>query len=202
MPSDIEALLTCDDDDVHVVYQGELAPGRYIRARIPVPSGEVSGMVNLAATICFGSATDPENPSAYTRSGVEVVFRPHTGRRPKRRNSRSGELVESRHAKTRPFFSARPYAGEAELREDGQKWETTLFGHLNMKWSSLSEPVFELHHNSRVNPGRPAAGEAVPYAMIVSLRAPEVKDLYNRVFHRYKGLLEPLAPVLEIPVRT
>lgn len=38
-------------------------------------------MVTITATFCFASATDPQDPLNYTRSGLEVRFRPHDRKR-------------------------------------------------------------------------------------------------------------------------
>ena len=197
---DLGDALTCDDDTVHVVYQGELAPRQYLRAKVPVAPGAIAGKVLIAATICIGSATDPEHPPSYTRSGVDVVFRPNMMRPAKRRDRESGEEVLSNLPATRPFFGSRPGMDEAELREDGQKWEATLSAFRTFLGGSLSDPVFELHHTPRSFGGEATDAAPVPYAMIVTVRAARVKDFYNRVFLRYKGQLEPLVPILEIPV--
>jgi hypothetical protein len=41
----------------------------------------MSGMVEITATFCFATPTDPQDPLNYTRSGLEVRFRPHDKRR-------------------------------------------------------------------------------------------------------------------------
>jgi hypothetical protein len=38
-------------------------------------------------------------------------------------------------------------------------------------------------------------------ALIVSVKAKRIADLYNRIVLRYRGQLEALVPVVEIPVR-
>jgi hypothetical protein len=43
---------------------------------------------------------------------------------------------------------------------------------------------------------------AIPYAFVVSLKAPKVKDLYNRVVRAYAQQLVPLRPQTRIQVRT
>jgi hypothetical protein len=39
------------------------------------------------------------------------------------------------------------------------------------------------------------------YALVVSVQAKRVTDLYDRIVRRYRGQLEALVPVIEIPVR-
>jgi len=55
IPHEAETLLHCRDGEVRVLYQGFLRPGSYVRAPIPYPSSNVSGMINLTATFCFAS---------------------------------------------------------------------------------------------------------------------------------------------------
>jgi hypothetical protein len=46
-----------------------------------------------------------------------------------------------------------------------------------------------------------ARSRARSYALIVSVKAKRIADLYNRIVLRYRGQLEALVPVVEIPVR-
>ncbi len=198
----MEDLLTCPDDTVHVVYQGLIQARQFLRAPIPVPPGEIPGDVHIAATICIGSATDPEHPSNYTRSGIDVVFRPHMGKRRAHCDKHSGEQRFSKIAPSKPFFIARPYMSEGELREDAHKWETTLCAFKKFRGKSLSDPVFDLHHTPRLGGAQVLGAEAVPYAMVISVQAPDVKDFYNQIFLRYKGQLVPLVPIIDISLST
>ena len=50
---------------------------QYLRAQIPVPKEAMTGLVAIRATFCYATRTDPQDPSNYTRSGLDVVFRPH-----------------------------------------------------------------------------------------------------------------------------
>ena len=56
VPTDFEQMITCPDGTVHVLYQGSLEPGKYLRAGIPpLPAGGVSGDVKLRVTFCYAS---------------------------------------------------------------------------------------------------------------------------------------------------
>ena len=89
---------------------------------------------------------------------------------------------------------------EKELRDDAHKWETTLSSFDSMRGTSLADPVIELHHNARIAGAVCMSADPIPYAMIITVRAPEMKDLYNRVFLRYKGQLEPLVPFIDMSI--
>lgn len=191
--SGIEHVITCADDEVTVVFQGRLQAGKFLRAQIPIPAGGLRGNVTITATFCFAALTDPQDPLHYTRSGLEVRFRPHSDRR------RDTSQV---HANSDPFFQARQYATEQELREDAHKWETTLHRHRTFRAPSLKDPVFDIHYNARAGGQPVSSADEIPYALIVTVRAPSMSDLYNRVVQRYRGRLEPLRPIVPIPVRT
>lgn len=191
VPEDIDTIVKCSDGVVTVVYQGKLEPSKYIRAQIPTPSDPINGMVRLTATLCFASETDPQDASNYTRSGIEVFFRPNE-------QSTSGS---SEQAKTGPFFGQKNYKTESELRNDAHKWETVLHASHNKRGSSLCNPTFDIHYNARACGGRPDGAKRIPYALVITLEAKNDIDLYNKVVTRFRTQLEPLLPVIEIPLK-
>jgi hypothetical protein len=150
-------------------------------------------MVDICATFCFATETDPQDPIHYTRSGLEVIFRPD-GRNKKGKTN----------AISKPFFQAgQLYADERDLRRDAHKWETTLNRSKRMRGSSLHDPVFDIHYNARAA-GRPGARDSknkIPYALVLTVRSSEVLDLYDRILKKYRTLLQVLQPVVQIPVR-
>ena len=91
---------------------------------------------------------------------------------------------------------------ETDLRADAHKWETTLHKTRTMRASGLSNPVFDVHYNARIG-GRNAVGaEKIPYALVISIESKRTRDVYNKILQRYRTILEPLRPILEIPIRT
>ena len=187
-------IVLCDDDTVRVVYQGEISPAKYVRAAIPMPGGPLEGYVSIRATICYKSQTDPHHPGNYTRAGLEVTFRPHDDR-----FSRDGQL----HPNSARFFgTSLPGATENELRRDAWKWENCLHSAMRKRGSSLQNPCFDIHYNARLEGRNFSPDENLKYAMIVTVQAKGTDDLYNRILRRYATQLEPLRPILEIPVRS
>ena len=87
---------------------------------------------------------------------------------------------------------------EAELRDDAHKREPTLLSMRRLKGTSISDPVFELHHNPRSGGADSANAATIPYAMIVSVYTPQLPDLYNRIRIKYKGQIEPLVPIIDL----
>lgn len=194
IPADVDAIVLTDQHTAHIVYQGELRPATWVRMQVPIPTEPMSGMVEISATFCFASATDPQDPLNYTRSGLEVRFRPHDKKRrdPKQLNANSSH-----------FFQAKDiFVDESDLRADAHKWETTLHKCRSMRGMGLRNPVFDVHYNARVG-GRNAKGaDKIPYALVLTIRSAKTADLYNRIVHRYPTILEPLKPIVAIPIRT
>jgi Subtilase family len=196
---DFGNLITCDDDEALVVFQGVLPVGQSLRAPVPLPSGLLQGKVKVEATLLIAPRVDPEHPGSYTQSGVEVAFRPHSQ---KFRSYPDGRV--SVHPTTLPFFSeANMYsAAEYELRGDGQKWEPCLRSSKVLRATSLLEPCFDIEYQHRLGVHAAANPQRIPYALVVSIKADKVTDLYNRVVRTYRNILVPLRPRLRIDLST
>jgi hypothetical protein len=191
LPERLEDFVICPAGIARVVYQGELTPAQYLRTPIPLPSGQLQGMVSIAATFCFACETDPQDPSNYTRGGLDVTFRPHADKFEE----------EATHPKTSSFFRRSDYDTEKELRHDAHKWETTLHRIKRFQATSLKDPFFDVHYQVRQS-GRTSRGtEKIRYALIITVSAPKVANLYNRIVQRYRTQLQPLVPVIEVPIQ-
>lgn len=192
IPENLMDIITCPPGVARVVYKGSLRPGKYLRAKLPIPAGGIAGMVNLKATFCIASKTDPQDASAYTRAGLDVVFRPDSSR-----------VLDGREtAKTRPFFKSKSYATEQEQRHDLSKWETVLHGEERMRGAKLTNPVFDIHYNAREFAGQASDADIIHYALIITLEASRHPDLYNDVLRTYSNILTPLQPRISLPIRT
>ncbi|MCE5311332.1 MAG: S8 family peptidase [Acidobacteriales bacterium] len=190
-----QRLITCDDDEALVVFQGDLPVGEHLRVPVPVPRSPLKGSVILSATLVIAPQVDPEHPGAYTRSGLEVSFRPHAERYKEYPNGTS-----SKHPQTKSFFSgANMYgAGEYLMREGGQKWEPCLRNSQTFRATSLLQPCFDIYYHHRQGGGKAVGPLPIQYALVVSLKAPMVPDLYNQVVRAYTSILVPLQPRLRI----
>lgn len=190
-PQELEDIILCDDNTVRVVYQGEISPAKYIRAAIPVPAGEISGKVLIKATICYKSQIDPHHPSNYTRAGLQVTFRPH-----------DDKFSNGVHPKSESFFgSYAAGAPEDVLRRDARKWENCLHASKRKKGSSLRNPCFDIHYNSRLEGHDFTPDQSLPYALVVTVQAEDISDLYDQIVRKYATQLKQLTPVLELPLR-
>lgn len=182
-------LITCGDGVARIVYQGELRPGKYLRAPLPIPKEGLSGIVNLKATFCFSTPTDPHHSGAYTRSGLEVVFRPN--------DSRRGE--DAANATSRSFFNSRDYADEHFRRADAGKWETVLHGETRMRGTSLVEPVFDIHFVARQDGGPTRGARPMAYALVATIDAPKHADLFSEILSQYENL-SAIEPEISLPI--
>ena len=193
IPNRIDDIVVCSDDSTRVVYQGELTPAGYLRAQLPLPVEDLPGRVDIAATFCFATMTDPQDPGNYTRSGLEIVFRPNADR-----FAHDDAVV----AKSASFFGSTRGIPEVELRRDAHKWETTLHRRVTKLGSTLKAPVFDIHYNARATGHATSSAPRIRYALVVTVRCPRVPDFYDRVLRAYATRLEALEPLIEIPITT
>lgn len=194
VPRTIEEIILCADDTVRVIYQGEISPAKSVRALIPLPAEPLTGMVEIGATLCYKSLTDPHHPGNYTRAGLDLTFRPHDG---KRRDDKQT------HANTKSFFGDPGIErGQASLSRAGFEWENVQHAHRRFKATTLNSPCFDIHYNARLEGRGFEPEEQLPYALVVTVRARQAPDLYDRVLRRWGTTLEAMRPVIDIPVRT
>ncbi|MDB5977360.1 MAG: hypothetical protein JWR07_4120 [Nevskia sp.] len=191
IPEELAAIITCDDGVARVVYQGELKPGKYLRAKVPIPSQGITGMVTVKATFCYACPTDPQDASSYTRAGLEIVFRPD-----------SGTIKEDKQtADSKGFFDLGTYSGEAERRYDHGKWETALHASKRMQGRTLKAPIFDIHYNARAGGSATNDATNIKYALVITLEAPKHPTLYNDILQAYSKILTPLQPQVTLPIR-
>jgi hypothetical protein len=162
-----------------------------LRAALPIPAGGLTGRIELQATFCYASPTDPQDAASYTKAGLEIAFRPSASK------VKDGKA----NADTKGFFSRKAFATEHELRSDQGKWETVLHASKRMNGSSLDAPVFDIHYNARSAGGKAVGANKIPYALVLTVRASKHPNLYNDILRSYPSLLVPIRPKVAVPVR-
>jgi len=188
---DLAAIAICPDDTIRVVYEGTITASKYVRAPIPVPTEPLEGIVKIKATLCYATEVDPHHPGNYTRAGLDATFRP----------DKAKVAGKAKHAVSKSFFGKnRPTVTEEELRRDAWKWENCLHAENSYRGRSLSAPAFDIHYNARAGSKNDTTKQELRYALIISVHARRIADLYNRIVRRYQGTLEALLPVIEIPI--
>lgn len=172
LPTRVEDILRCEDNQATVLYQGSLEPAVPLRARLPIPPLPMGTSVSISATLCFCSPVEPAHPVNYTKHGLTIVFRP-TG--PK---------------SSLPFFSRGNYESEQELRSDGHKWETILHHVESFKSHELADAYFDIEHGARDGgmPIKKAKAKNLPYVLVITLTLDTSFPLYNAVLQRFQTL--------------
>ncbi|WP_158242616.1 MULTISPECIES: S8 family peptidase [unclassified Pseudomonas] len=194
--NDIRKITSCADGEVKVLYTGKLEPGKVLRAPIPLPEGALAGDITIKATFCYTCTTDPHTPGEYTRAGLDVKFRPH-----KDKFVKSQKKKDPRFPATESFFGRHAKSNEQELRTDAHKWDTVRSASLKKRGSSLLEPVFDIHYIAREpgNSNSPRRAPKLNYALVVTIQAKKIPDLYEKVQERYKELVA-IQPKIQIPI--
>lgn len=197
--SDPVRLITCEDDEALVIYQGVLPIGDHLRAKVPMPQQQLVGDVFITTTLVIAPEVDPEHASAYTRAGLEVIFRPDVTKYTVYKNGK-----QSKHPTADGFFSAVNlyHSPEYVLRAEDFKWEPCRRNSKKYDASKLNSPCFDIYYHNRESAAKAQLPDPIPYALIVSVKAPEIKDLYNRIVRAYSGVLIPIKPRLRIEVKT
>ena len=193
---DPELMVTCPDDEPLIIYQGSLPAGAHLRAPVPVPVVPLEGMVTITATILIEPRTDPAFAASYTQSGFEAVFRPHD-----QRFNQNLDGQWSRHPKSSSFFSESAMYGEGEFEtRGGLKWEPVVKRSKTFQSRTLSNPVFDIYNHSRQPGSNRGTDDSLPYALVISIRASRVPDLYDQIVRAYAGVLVPITPQLRLQV--
>jgi len=196
---DLSQIVICSDHVMRVVFQGRITASKFVRAPIPLPAGALQGKIKIKATLCYATPVDPHHPGNYTRSGLEVTFRPN---KTVKRKVEDGEPIPM-HANSKSFFgkARKNFQTEDELRRDAWKWENCLHAENSFLPKSLVEPTFDIHYNARIDGRNDTRNQELNYALVITVEAPKVKDLYDQVVRRYATQLEQLQPVIDIPIR-
>lgn len=195
VPLDFRDIVSTEGHSARIIYQGTLTPASWTNVQIPMPTEELSGMVTIEATLCYFTAVDAEDPNNYTKAGVEVRFRPHSERK---------KDPNQTYPDTQSFFKANAVnLFDDELTHNAHFWETTLCARVKKRANTLHDPVFNLHYNARTNGSRISdEGPEINYALVVTVTANNHNDLYDKVLNRYQAHLQPLQPVINLPITT
>lgn len=195
VPHDYRHLITTADDEVMVVYQGDLIAGKFLRLHAPIKNVPLSGEVEITATLLISPQVDPESASTYTRSGLDVIFRPDI------EDYSFSKGKRSHHPKSKPFFS--PKMGgtpEFQLRKESFKWEPCRKSIRKFPAKEINESAFDIYYHERKH-GKPVdVPKPLPYVFIISLKSPANPDLYNKVRQAYDKILLPIQPKVNIQI--
>lgn len=193
-------LVLCQDGEAHIIYQRQMPLTGAVRMYLPVPEG-LPGNVDIDATFCFYSDIDPEDSLNYTRGGLEIQFRPDTLKTGKP-YEKDGRLIVPTTPPSDTFFgSADYYSTEVERRQDAQKWETVLRASKTKRASSLRFPAFDVSYIGREHGHLGGRASHVKFALVLTIRNRNTRDLYDRILTTYRTRLTPLQPRTRLPLR-
>lgn len=195
LPSDILEILTTEDNQVTVMYQGELVPKRYFKVPIPLTetTKALGGSLKIKATLAFFTETDPAHPFSYTRSGVELgLYKGY-------RQNDEGETVPDRY----DFFKSTNYkSSEQDLRTSFAKWENVIKQEKKINdVAKLEDPFFILHYVPRFENHDCNPQENLKFSFIITMESKVDTHLYNHTVSEYR-MLEPIQLREELQLTT
>lgn len=218
LAEDYRPLLQCPDGTVTVLICDTLTRGLTQAYPLPYPPTGVTGNVRVRWTVSFLTPVDPKEAAEYTLAGIEVQFRPDIARYrleppyPSAGHARDVDAVKdkdfiaahvaqgwrlSTNAKTRSGNAIR----SEQVRRDAGMWETVVLYQDSLRASSLNRPEVWLTYYQRAAGqlvGRSDA-EELKVAVLMSVNAPKVPDLYERVLAQADfKVLTPL--VARVPI--
>jgi hypothetical protein len=212
-PESFAARWECPPDEVTVLYQAELGRGDKAAMYLPLPDGLApSTEVGIEYTLSYLSEVDSADAADYTKTGFELYLRPNYFRRSFRdvqtkaplgvfdlkRETDAIAVLGKTHtlewSDTPVSHDVIKRRWEGDLREAG-RWETLVRQSSVIQAGKLAQPRIDLNHLARergVLQGA-AAVDPVPVSLLVTMRAPGVKDFYDRVRLRF----QVLTPILQ-----
>ena len=124
---------------------------------------------------------------------------------PAHKHGRTGELAEW-VSRTHSQRHAQP-AG-ASPRRSSQPAKTGHFYSATNRTFLLGvdkdilrdDPCNKVHYNARLEGRNFAPDKELAYALVVSVQAKKISDLYDTIVRKFAPLIEPLRPVVEIPI--
>lgn len=205
LSDDLSEMVTSPANTYTLIYQTELAPGKYAEFKIPWVDSLPPGAVSFRWTTVVSTPVDPHSPDDYTASSVVVSFYPNTnkydfvrlknGRKETKRMDISvDEIVikkmEADGWERSPFpvtdNGPTPYATEEELRKE-MKWDSVDSRTVGKRIVNVKNPIFHVHALSR---GHRHVTKKVKFAIILSVELSNTAvDLYSQVVSRFNALV-------------
>lgn len=191
LTADPQDILHCSNQKVTVIYQGKLEKLSGIQAVIPWPEGlaESHENVKVSATICYYTEVDQHHSVSYSKSGLEIVFRP---------DESCFSVVKGKKSsvpKTEPFFSQKKvFDGSDTHRTKGHLWETCLSSQISLKASKLNKPVFDIKYLIRDEGHTISSYERrnlkpLSYSLVVTLELEGSANVYDAIRTKFSQIL-------------
>ncbi|UOO89195.1 S8 family peptidase [Vitreoscilla massiliensis] len=191
-------LITSEDNEFTVLYQGELLVSQHLRVPVPINNVNLQGKIDIKATLAISPDVDIEFPGSYTRHGVEVIFRPN------RTKYRFTDGKQSQQPVSETFFTNSVMFKSPEYinRDEGNKWEPIIKHVQTFDASKLSSPVFDVYYHYRENAQKARIQKPIPYSLVITVKAYDINDLYNQVIRSYASILTQFKPQNRIQLKS
>lgn len=199
----VEDILNCSDNNVTILYEGEITSSASVRLPIFMPEiNSCRGNAYIRWTICTVVNPNLNDTDAYTNNCIEDTFYPNEmkfafrkqGMTSKNLNLLNPEdiktatqLIDQGYTKSALPVSkpAKKFFKEEDLRNSDFKWDTIIRKEISMKCSSLVNPFLSLHAIGRDE----YEHEKIKYFVVISVNAPKFKgSLYDNILHTYPNL--------------
>lgn len=216
---DVDAILSCIDNEVTTIYQAKIMPKNSIKLELPHITGlDYNGKVRVTWTIALATDIEPQNTEDYTTTCIEDTFYPNVnkfkfskiinGKKKtrtinieKQREEYNQLIQDGWNIENTPNAYSdfdNKYKPESE-RKRNFKWDTIIKRTTEIKYSNLNNPYIVLHAMDR---GK-GTSDFVRYAVVVTLEYEDCKeDVYDLTLREFNKLeISQIKNINEILVR-
>lgn len=136
-------------EKVPLLFQGELAPGTFLRADLEPPEGGYKSAVRIKATFCYCPPVARLDPAAYSRAALNISFVPDMNA-PADQDGRPPGL---------PFFDADGGQLDEDQDPEAVLWANVKSNANDFRGEILKAPCFDIRYVDRSGAGEsPPAG--------------------------------------------
>jgi hypothetical protein len=212
----------CGPNAITVLYDVEMRKGELLALPLPMPGGiRPDAEVRIVFTVCYSSEVQAQHASDYTRSGLDITFRPHdqmftaydASTKPLKRigtfHVERDQDALAEIAKTRPIkMSAHPLAKSGWRRSrwegdqrDAGKWDTLVRADWPFAARELRGARVDLEYHARdgvrlMGPDAPV----LPVTVLITVEGPTDVPLYDLVQPQLQSLVPLVRSASEISV--
>ncbi|UUV18027.1 S8 family peptidase [Fusobacteria bacterium ZRK30] len=195
-------ILNCsNNNEVIIVYNGEISPGSQAKLKIPYPETNHKGKVKITWSLSLATPVDGLDTDGYTKCCIVDTFYPHSEKFKFSKNKKNRivnvnkdrekveELISQgfKQSALPDTESGNLYKCERELRKH-MKWDTTVKRHVSKLNKSLKDPFLVLHGMER----EASESDKIKYALSVKVEFIKYAgNLYSEIRNQYK-ILSPL----------
>lgn len=186
-------IMSCNNNEIKVLYQGKISRAKQYKAIIPYPEGGFTGKIDITATFCFFTPVTAEHPTNYSTNGLEAGFH--------KTNSKGKSTTISEFFKVSNSYTDGIHINETELRRNFHKWETTVKGELlNKQGTSIIDPYFIIKHSTRESTGASSSKKSeLSFALVVTITSHDMNNLYNLIESKY-SMLKSIQPKIQLQI--